>query len=579
MNLEFLVATFLEAMLIVAGAGEIGEMTEDGIRRFSHYAEHPLQINAADARELESSGLFTSFRAVSLSDYISRNGPVLSVQELAAVDGFDRRIADALSFFVSFATATERDPGRWTADSEFQTSLTARGLDESGQTSLSWLSSAQVQKGNGFYVNAGASGLYGHSPKSESMSLSSFTLSFGAHLPRSNVRLYAGDFNARFGQGLILWNTLLIDSATSVNSLVLRPSGLAVSHSSKGNYANTGAGVSWTCRRFSLSAALALPGFKSAVIAASASRKPPAAGFGPMLNLSWWGSRCSFGLSSAVSLMPGQSGLAVTSSVSTDFRTCLRGLDLAGELALVFPPSSAPSSPEASSATSPVSVSARLGCTVPAGEWIKTGALLLYTPDKHLARIVAEADAPKGHHFALGATFTRKQSVCTARTDASALFRWADVFRWEIRLKNNFTFRQPQAQVHNCRTVLSATWAGHWTTSIAAACSKASRWGLALFIEQACTCESRVAAHLRAGLFSVDDWDGRIYFYEHDIPGRFTVPALYGRGYWISAHLNAVMARHFRLAFRIAYKDYSLMEPLARKPSVLEARLCFTANF
>ena len=36
---------------------------------------------------------------------------------------------------------------------------------------------------------------------------------------------------------------------------------------------------------------------------------------------------------------------------------------------------------------------------------------------------------------------------------------------------------------------------------------------------------------LRGGIFKVDDWDDRIYVYERDAPGSFTVPARYGRGW------------------------------------------------
>ena len=31
--------------------------------------------------------------------------------------------------------------------------------------------------------------------------------------------------------------------------------------------------------------------------------------------------------------------------------------------------------------------------------------------------------------------------------------------------------------------------------------------------------------HLRQGLFLINNWDDRIYAYEHDAPGSFTVPA------------------------------------------------------
>ena len=49
MNLGTLMVTIIEAMLIVAGAGEIEELTEDEIQRFEYFASHPLTINSASA--------------------------------------------------------------------------------------------------------------------------------------------------------------------------------------------------------------------------------------------------------------------------------------------------------------------------------------------------------------------------------------------------------------------------------------------------------------------------------------------------------------------------------------------------
>ncbi|MGN0190473.1 MAG: hypothetical protein ACI39U_02340 [Candidatus Cryptobacteroides sp.] len=572
MNLDLLVATILEAMMIVAGVGEAEELTEDEIQRFRQYASHPLEINSADARELENSGLFTTFRTVALCDYISRNGPVLSVQELASVNGFDRKTAEALAYFVSFGSKTEDGGRRWTADSEFQAGTSASyppsasGNTGSGEISAYWLSSARLQ-GRNHYVNAGASGLYEHGPKTEGCSLASFTLSCGVDVPKAGLKLYLGDFNARFGQGAILWNTLQINSSTSSASLIQRPSGLAVSHSLKGNYAKTGVGVSWTGKRLGLSAAFSLPGFKSAVMAASSGRRHSVAGFEPLLNLNYWGRFCSVGMTSVADIFPGASGPEISAALSTDFRTCIKGVDLAGEIAVIFSPQEAPAA------------AARLACTASAGEWFKGGASASYTKERHEARLILEADAPGNHHFALGATFLNRTGSGTARIDATALFRWSERFRLDIRVKENLSFATPAHKSFGCRGGFSSTWAAGWTTSLVAACSKASEWGLALYAEQEYKTDSLVSAHLRTGIFSIDDWDGRICFYEHDIPGRFTVPALYGRGYWISAHLNARITRTFRLSLRIAYKNYVLMEPETRKPSVLDARLSFSTDF
>lgn len=43
------------------------------------------------------------------------------------------------------------------------------------------------------------------------------------------------------------------------------------------------------------------------------------------------------------------------------------------------------------------------------------------------------------------------------------------------------------------------------------------------------------SAYMRGTIFIVDNWDDRIYSYERDAPGSFTVPAYYGRGWSLSA--------------------------------------------
>ena len=73
----------------------------------------------------------------------------------------------------------------------------------------------------------------------------------------------------------------------------------------------------------------------------------------------------------------------------------------------------------------------------------------------------------------------------------------------------------------------------------------------------------------------VDDWDDRIYAYERDAPGSFSVPAYYGRGYWLALTAGWKISRGFRLYFRGAYQDYPWLRPseTEKKPAKAEIRL------
>lgn len=98
-----------DAMLVISGASCIEELTEDAVSMFAHYAEHPIDLNAASERRLVSSGLMSSYQAASLCEYRKRSGDVLSWQELAFVDGFSSRYAHALE---SFAVLRQRGAPR-----------------------------------------------------------------------------------------------------------------------------------------------------------------------------------------------------------------------------------------------------------------------------------------------------------------------------------------------------------------------------------------------------------------------------------------------------------------------------------
>jgi hypothetical protein len=77
----------------------------------------------------------------------------------------------------------------------------------------------------------------------------------------------------------------------------------------------------------------------------------------------------------------------------------------------------------------------------------------------------------------------------------------------------------------------------------------------------------------RCGVFIADNWDDRIYVYERDIPGAFNVPALYGRGFWVSLTGNWKFARWGRVYIRGSMTEYPFMEK--KKPGKAELKLLF----
>ena len=73
----------------------------------------------------------------------------------------------------------------------------------------------------------------------------------------------------------------------------------------------------------------------------------------------------------------------------------------------------------------------------------------------------------------------------------------------------------------------------------------------------------RWAVYLRGTAFVVDSWDDRIYIYERDIQGAFSVPAYYGRGCSLSA-VTSLKIKRFTLgarAYATAYPGMAGKKP------------------
>ena len=100
----------------------------------------------------------------------------------------------------------------------------------------------------------------------------------------------------------------------------------------------------------------------------------------------------------------------------------------------------------------------------------------------------------------------------------------------------------------------------------------ADRMGLVGYAETGWK-DEKCSMYLRAGLFQVDDWDDRIYVYERDVPGAFNVPALYGRGFWVSWMSSVRLFPWWRLYLRMSGTSYRFMPQAKRKPGRAELKV------
>lgn len=236
--------------------------TEDDtyLQELDHYKKHPLDINTADAEELEQLQLISDLQIVSLISYRSLLGKLLSIYELQAVPLWDvitiKRIAPYItaspplslieetgkrlrdgehSFLLRVSQVLERSAGYRAASSESQ----YRGSPQRIFFRYRYNYKNVLQFGITSDKDAGEQFFKGAQKKGFDF----YSVHFFARKIGMIQALAIGDFTVSMGQGLIQWQGLAFKKSSLVlnvkrQSAVLRP------YSSAGEfYFNRGAGI------------------------------------------------------------------------------------------------------------------------------------------------------------------------------------------------------------------------------------------------------------------------------------------------------------------------------------------------
>ncbi len=187
----------------------------------------PLEINSATLEELERLSILSPFQIVSLLEYRKEYGKIVSAAELSLVDGFNSLIVKELSPFISFSDKLNSgdDSGR-----RFRQELnlkSGRPFSLYARYRLEYRDKLQM-------------GITMENDVEEKFSLrkdyilTDFTsvhlqIKEVALLKRGDLKLknlVVGDYSARFGQGLSLWNAFSLSMPSSPSSILKRGSGL-----------------------------------------------------------------------------------------------------------------------------------------------------------------------------------------------------------------------------------------------------------------------------------------------------------------------------------------------------------------
>ena len=539
---------------------EVEDIDSDEFDRLYHLLKRPLKLNLSSSSDLIASGLFNRYQAASLIDYRERNGDILSYMELSSIDGFPDAFVRKIRPFISLDIASNQM--RYSSENEILLRAVLKTSDStpkySYDTRYTVEGSKCIRAAVGLSNSAEAA-----TPKPDIISgnLEWNSLKFP-------IKLVLGDLNARFGQGLSLWNGLDMNSYNTPASYMRRPSGITSSNSLTGKYAYTGFGSEISIKNWTLTALLASPGIKNA------QKNPEKIQLLPAANLSYLWRNGQAGLTHSLIF----SNLTDTPHIpcmntSADFMLCVKGVDLFTEVAFDWVEKN---------------ISAVSGVVFPICEYTDAAVKVRMLPDEYILNCSSSLVAGKWININ-GSNNSERRMKGSASTELIFYpISKADTQRHSIQMKFHtqwqYAFNESLTMIVRL-TERIRSWGLKYRTDIRSDIQYSSHrfsscWRINLlnckgtsfltYLDEGLN-TSKIGIHLRQGLFLIDNWDDRIYAYEHDVPGSFHSPAYYGRGFWLSAMHTWRITQKWKLHIRAGYTAYPFMKE--KKPGKAELKL------
>ena len=489
--------SLIEAVLIITGAGSPEELGESEMERFESLAANPVCINLASTARMRASGLFSDYQIASLQDYIGRTGDILSVSELGTVPGFTPNLASALALFVSFEShspAGKRHSGRIRQEAIARAVMKEAGTTLAGKYHLSYGEKAELYLSRRESTTVSAV-IYGKRP----------------------WKAVLGDFNARFGQGLLQWSGFSMSGFPSAGSFSRNASGFSGTGSFSPSH--RGLALDYSGRRFLL-------------------------GCGATADGSLLGCTAYLGGSGSIGLNAiheaGRNGLSVDwkkgfghfstfgEAAWADGAAALAGATWAPEYktsASILLRYYSPSYSAAGAGAVRSSTKVRDEAGIAAGfarNWLNCTVDMALHPEKRRLR--------KKNYQQFKSVVNASPSFEWGRWQFSPAIRWtermqlspagdaySEVWRHDFRLDLNLSRNGLQSRLR-----LNPVKNGD------------SRTGILAYLEAGYKTPSdstrlRLSIFGRYTLCNTPNWASRIYSYERDLPGCFTVPAWYGK--------------------------------------------------
>ena len=565
---------------------------------FTSLMERPLNLNSADREDLEAFPLLTPFMVASLLEYRSEYGAVASAGELSLVDGFDAAVVREILPFVTFGTdgggeRRRRLSGRLTLRSRYDV--------ERGGESTECLPVPVYSKFRAELDGRWSAGFTLESDKGErgfpdfySFHVAAADIPFSKDTRFTLKSAVVGDYSLRFGQGLVLWNSFSLSGLSSPSAAVRREAGVRPYTSSDENNYFHGAGVTVSFPAgVQASVFYSNNGQDARVEGDSFVTKPDdgihdtdalrdaidalreeLAGF----NVSWRNDWLKAGLTAAAYRYDRLDGRRVSyynehlrynrwwGNASVDWLVSLKGLRVFGEAALDRRGAFAGMAGAAGYLSSTLEASLLYRYYSPRYIATHAGAYCRSNVNnEHGASVVLRWSAGNSTVVSSSIEYTYFPYARFGVRDPSSCLKAAVECGWDISGEHALYSKLSGTYDNGRDTRLLRLRLGYrygTETGFTAASRLEGSWaggayGALLYQEGGYRSSSgkwRVA--VRATLFWAEDWDARIYCYESDMPGTFSVPAYYGKGAGLYAVVTYRPVRWLNINFKCSVTGY-----------------------
>ena len=465
----------VRAVRELTGATGEEEVDPDLVERLEKWKIHPIPVNGGRRDRL--AGLLSPYQIAALESYRKEHGDVLSWAELACVDGFGVETVACLRPFLSLASS--RLPGQTDTGKVRQQAVLRFASSRMG--------AKYAMEGDRFQA-----ALAGRRKEGSGYALFRFRRS----------RVLVGNYQVRYGQGLALWSGFSMTSLSSLNAFSRRGSGLTAVASFSGSGSHQGVG--WD------------------------------GSFGPVQAGFFLDRNKGAGFHAGCLFRSGEVGATVfrdpaTPGIQADGKWNWRGKDLFWELGWKNR-----------------AFGAIGGLFFPLGENGRCAWRMRVVPSRFSGKKYGEYGLDAGLEYKV---WERWQASLTAEGCLLPI-PLVDPQRFELRVTALCSVRlRPDWQwgmraVHRFRTdgrsrtdFRSDLDFQHriWFSRLRLNAVFSERYGLLGYGEVGVRGE-RGAAYFRGTLFLAEKWADRLYSYERDAPGNFSVPAYYGHGFALSLY-------------------------------------------